>query len=162
MRLDGKTALVTGGGQGIGRAISIAFASAGARVVLAARATDTLTQTQAEIEALGGQALVVPTDLREPEQIEALAATTLDTWGPVDVLVNNSGIVGPNGIELRKVDPEAWDETFAVNVRGVYLTCRAFLPSMIQRRSGNVVVIGSLSGKRALYGRALMRAPRRR
>jgi NAD(P)-dependent dehydrogenase (short-subunit alcohol dehydrogenase family) len=153
MRFDDKTVLVTGGGQGIGKAISLAFARAGARVVLAARTPETLEQTRHEIEQIGSSALVVPTDLRDPGQIEALAARTLESWGPVDVLVNNSGIAGPNGVELWNIDLGEWDETFAVNVRGVFLMCRAFLPSMIERRSGNVVVIGSLSGKRPLYGR---------
>ena len=153
MRLAGKTALVTGGGQGIGKAISLALAREGARVVLAARTEQSLTETAREIEVLGSSALTMPTDLLEPRQVEALAERTLNEWGPIDILVNNAGIAGPNGVELWKVPIEAWDETFSVNVRGVFLVCRAFLPSMIERGSGSVIVIGSLSGKRPLQGR---------
>lgn len=152
MRLKDKIAVITGGGQGIGRGIAHAFAREGARCVLAARTRATLEATQAEIESAGGEAFVVQTDLRSQEQIESLAQQTLERFGHVDVLVNNSGIAGPMK-ELWKVDPKEWDETFDVNVRGVFLTCRAFLPSMIERRSGNVIVIGSPSGKRPLHGR---------
>lgn len=152
MRLENKVAVITGGGQGIGRGIALAFAKEGARCVLAARTRATLKATQWEIEAAGGEAFIVPTDLRSPEQIESLAQQTLEHFGHVDVLVNNSGIAGPMK-ELWKVDPAEWDETFDVNVRGVFLTCRAFLPSMIERRGGNVIVIGSPSGKRPLHGR---------
>jgi NAD(P)-dependent dehydrogenase (short-subunit alcohol dehydrogenase family) len=152
MRLQDKVAVITGGGQGIGQGIALAFAAEGARCVLAARTLATLEETRAEIEALGGEAFVVQTDLRAPDDIEALARTTLERFGHVDVLVNNSGIAGPM-TELWNIDPADWDETFDVNVKGVFLTCRAFLPSMIERRSGNVIVIGSPSGKRPLHGR---------
>jgi NAD(P)-dependent dehydrogenase (short-subunit alcohol dehydrogenase family) len=152
MRLHDKVAVITGGGQGIGRGIALAMAREGAHCVLAARTRETLEQTKADIEALGGRAIVVPTDLRVPESIDELAAKTLEAVGHVDVLVNNSGIAGPMA-ELWKIDPADWDETFDVNVKGVFLTCRAFLPSMIERRAGNVIVIGSPSGKRPLHGR---------
>ena len=152
MRLKDKVAVITGGGQGIGRGIALALAADGARCVLAARTLAALEETKAEIESLGREALVVQTDLRVTEEIDALAAATLERFGHVDVLVNNSGIAGPM-TELWKIDPADWDETFDVNVRGVFLTCRAFLPSMIDRRSGSVIVIGSPSGKRPLHGR---------
>ena len=152
MRLQDKVAVITGGGQGIGRGIALALAAEGARCVLAARTLATLEQTRADIESLGGEALVVQADLRVPEKIQALADTTLEHFGHVDVLVNNSGIAGPM-TELWNIDPADWDETFDVNVKGVFLSCRAFLPSMIERRSGSVIVIGSPSGKRPLHGR---------
>ncbi|WP_166459321.1 SDR family NAD(P)-dependent oxidoreductase [Amycolatopsis pithecellobii] len=153
MRLKDKVAVVTGGGQGIGRGIALALAREGARCVLAARTRSNLEATQDEIEAAGGEAIIVPTDLRAPEEIERLAGETLEHFGHVDVLVNNSGIAGPMQ-ELWKIDPAEWDETFDVNVRGVFLTCKAFLPAMIERRSGNVIIIGSPSGKRPLHGRS--------
>jgi NAD(P)-dependent dehydrogenase (short-subunit alcohol dehydrogenase family) len=152
LRLKDKVAVITGGGQGIGRGIALALAAEGAGCVLAARTLAPLEETKAEIESLGREALVVQTDLRVPEEIDALATATLEHFGHVDVLVNNSGIAGPM-TELWKIDPADWDETFDVNVRGVFLTCRAFLPSMIDRRSGSVIVIGSPSGKRPLHGR---------
>jgi NAD(P)-dependent dehydrogenase (short-subunit alcohol dehydrogenase family) len=152
MRLRDRVAVVTGGGQGIGRAIALALAREGAHCVLAARTPETLEAVRSEIEDAGGGATIVRTDLREPDDIERLAAVTLEQHDHVDILVNNSGIAGPMA-ELWRVDPADWDETFAVNVRGVYLTCRAFLPSMIERRRGSVIVIGSPSGKRPLHGR---------
>ena len=152
MRLKDKVAVITGGGQGIGRGIALALAAEGAHCVLAARTLAALDDTKAEIQSLGREALVVQTDLRVPEDIDALAAATVAQFGHVDVLVNNSGIAGPM-TELWKIDPADWDETFNVNVRGVFLTCRAFLPSMIERRTGSVIVIGSPSGKRPLHGR---------
>jgi NAD(P)-dependent dehydrogenase (short-subunit alcohol dehydrogenase family) len=144
--------VITGGGQGIGRGIALAMAREGAQVVLAARTLANLEEVTAEIEAQGGKALAIQTDLRVPESIEALAQQTLESLGHVDILVNNSGIAGPM-TELWKIDPADWDETFDVNVKGVFLTCRAFLPSMIERRSGSVLVVGSPSGKRPLHGR---------
>jgi NAD(P)-dependent dehydrogenase (short-subunit alcohol dehydrogenase family) len=153
MRLKDKVAVVTGGGQGIGRGIALALVREGARCVLAARTQTNLDAVKDEIEATGGEALVIQTDLRDPVQIEELAGRTFEQYGHVDVLVNNSGIAGPM-TELWKVDPAEWDETFDVNVKGVFLTCRAFLPSMIERRAGNVIVIGSPSGKRPLHGRS--------
>jgi NAD(P)-dependent dehydrogenase (short-subunit alcohol dehydrogenase family) len=152
MRLQNKVAVITGGGQGIGRGIALAMAREGAHVVLAARTLGNLEEVKAEIEAQGGKALAIETDLRVPESIEALAQQTLQSLGHVDILVNNSGIAGPVA-ELWKIDPADWDETFDVNVKGVFLTCRAFLPSMIERRTGSVLVIGSCSGKRPLHGR---------
>src|SRR5687767_5754944 len=110
MRLQDKVAVITGGGQGIGQGIALAFAAEGARCVLAARTLATLEETRAEIEALGGEAFVVQTDLRAPDDIEALARTTLERFGHVDVLVNNSGIAGPM-TELWNIDPADWDET---------------------------------------------------
>jgi NAD(P)-dependent dehydrogenase (short-subunit alcohol dehydrogenase family) len=153
VRLKDKVAVITGGGQGIGRGIALALAREGARCVLAARTPATLEDTKAEIEGMGGEALAIQTDLRVPEEIEALAARTLESFDHVDILVNNSGIAGPME-ELWKIDPADWDETFDVNVKGVFLTCRAFLPSMVERRTGNVIVVGSPSGKRPLHGRS--------
>ena len=152
MDLEGKTAVVTGGGRGIGRAIALHFAAAGADVALAARSADQIEEVAGLIESQGRRALPVVTDLRLPEQVTRLAETVASELGEVDVLVNNSGIAGPMGV-LWELDPEGWDETVQVNLTGVFLCCRAFLPGMIERRSGNVIVIGSVTGKRPLHGR---------
>ncbi|HLX58241.1 MAG TPA: SDR family oxidoreductase [Ktedonobacteraceae bacterium] len=151
--LKDKVAVITGGGRGIGRIIALALARAGADVVLAARSLEPLEATRAEIEALGRKALVVPTDVSREESVRNLAEQALGYYGQVDVLVNNAGITGPTAL-LWEVTPAAWEETFAVNVTGSYLCCRAFLPAMIERRAGCIIFIASMTGKRPLVGRA--------
>lgn len=152
MLLKDKIAVVTGGGRGIGREISLAYAREGADVVLAARTAKALEETKAEVEALGRQALAVPTDLRQPDSVGELARRALAHFGHVDILVNNSGIGGPSA-PMWEIDLADWQETFAVNVTGTYLCCRAFLPSMIERGSGSIIIIGSMTGKRPLLNR---------
>ncbi len=152
MELAGQVAVITGAGRGIGRAIALAFAKEGADLVLASRAEQALHETRRSIEELGREGLVVPTDISRPASVQNLAEQTLEHFGRVDVLVNNSGVTGPSS-PLWEIDPEDWEQTFAVNVTGTYLCCRTFLPSMIERRSGSVIIIGSMTGKRLLRGR---------
>jgi NAD(P)-dependent dehydrogenase (short-subunit alcohol dehydrogenase family) len=111
-----------------------------------------LAVTAAEIEAAGGRALVAPTDIRDAAEVDALAGRVDAEVGPLDAVVSNSGIAGPTA-ELWKVAPAEWEETIRVNLTGTFLLCRALLPAMVARGSGSVVVIGSTSGKRPLYGR---------
>jgi NAD(P)-dependent dehydrogenase (short-subunit alcohol dehydrogenase family) len=145
-------AVVTGGGKGIGRAVGLAFARAGADVVLAGRDAGALEAAAADVEALGVSVMSVPTDVTDEHAVATLAAVTLERFGHVDALVANSGIGGPSG-PLWELSREAWDETFSVNVTGVFLCARAFLPSMIERGAGSMVVMGSMTGKRPLWGR---------
>lgn len=152
MNLEGKTAVVTGGGRGIGREIALRVAEEGADVALAARSADEIEEVARLVEQKGPRALPVVTDLREPDQIEALATTVTNELGPPDVLVNNSGIAGAMG-NMWEIDLEGWQETMDVNLTGVFLCCKAFLPGMVDRGSGSVVVIGSATGKRPLKGR---------
>jgi NAD(P)-dependent dehydrogenase (short-subunit alcohol dehydrogenase family) len=152
MELQGKVAVITGAGRGIGRTIALAFAKEGANLVLASRSKEALEETQAMVEDLGCKALVVPTDIRNEDSVYNLAQQTIDSFGRVDVLVNNSGITGPT-TPLWNISLVEWEETFAVNVTGVYLCCRAFLPAMIEKRSGNIIMISSMTGKRPLFGR---------
>ncbi len=147
-----RVVFVTGASQGIGRVIAETFADLGDRVVLAARDEAKLAEVAGEIERNGGRALVVPTDVTDPTSLSHAVAVTLKQHGRIDAVIANSGIGGPSGV-LWELDPDEWDHTFAVNVKGVFLTARAILPSMIERRSGSLVVIGSISGKRPLYGR---------
>jgi NAD(P)-dependent dehydrogenase (short-subunit alcohol dehydrogenase family) len=150
--LKEKIAVITGGGRGIGRVIALACAKEGADLVLASRTVETLQETKIAVEALGRKALVVPTDIRHEESVRNLAEQALAHFGRIDVLVNNSGIAGPTA-PLWEIAPGDWEETFAVNVTGPYLCCRAFLPSMIERRSGSIIFISSMTGKRPLFGR---------
>jgi len=147
-----RLAVVTGAGRGIGREIALAFADAGYHLVLAARGVSNLDETAELVSAKGSEAHVVPTDLTNEADATALAET-VRAIGPVHALVNNSGVGGPSGT-LWELDVDGWDETFAVNVRGVFLATKALIPQMIALGSGSVTVIGSLSGKRPLWGRS--------
>ena len=152
MLLKDKIAVVTGGGRGIGRVIALAYAREGADLVLAARSLEHLRETAQEIEKVGRRALVVQTDVRREESVQALARETLAHFGRVDILLNNVGITGPTK-PLWEITPGEWEETLAVNTTSVYLCCRAFLPSMIEQRSGCILMISSMTGKRPLFGR---------
>jgi len=150
--LRGKTVLVTGAGRGLGRAIALACAAEGADLALAGRSVEQLEDTAGRVGALGGRSLVVRADVRDPASTAAMVARVEADLGGPDVLVANSGVTGPTK-PLWEVTPEEWDDTFAVNVRGPFLCCRAVLPGMMQRRSGSIVIIGSMSGKRPLENR---------
>ena len=152
MELENKIAVITGGGRGIGRAIALAYAREGANLVLAARSQEALEETRIMVEELGRKALVVTTDIRSEDSVRNLAEKALQHYGRVDILVNNSGIAGPT-TPLWDIKLADWEDTFAVNVTGAYLCSRAFLPGMIQQRSGSIIFISSMTGKRPLYGR---------
>jgi NAD(P)-dependent dehydrogenase (short-subunit alcohol dehydrogenase family) len=145
--------VVTGASQGIGRAIATAFGSRGGTVVLAARNREGLEETAVAVGDAGGKPMVHVTDVTDSESLDRMVRSVLDEHGTIDVLVNNSGIGGPSG-HLWEVDPEAWRATFDVNVFGVFLASRAVLPVMIERGSGSIVIVGSISGKRPLVGRS--------
>ena len=152
MLLQDKVAVITGGGRGLGRAIAQAYAREGAHLVLAARDMAALEETRALVSEFRRNVLVIEFDLRQEESVQALAEQALAHFGRVDILVNNSGIGGPTA-PLWEVSPEQWQETLAVDLSGPYLCCRAFLPSMLARRTGSIVMIGSMTGKRPLFGR---------
>lgn len=145
----GRTALVTGAGQGLGRAIARALAAAGARVVLVGRTESTLAGTA---QAIGDQtrSRVCVADVSDPEAVTALAGRLADE--DVSILVNNAGIGGVVK-PLTDIEPSEWDEVFAANVRSIYLMCRAFLPGMTAAGAGDVINLASVSGKRPLAWR---------
>lgn len=144
--------IVTGASQGIGRAIALAFAREGGAVVLAARNRDNLHTVSREVVEAGGTPMVVPTDVSDRDSVEQMVAMVIEEHGRVDTMVNNSGIGGPSAC-LWEIDESDWDRTMDVNVKGVFLGCRAVIPHMIGQNSGSIIVIGSISGKRPLYGR---------
>jgi NAD(P)-dependent dehydrogenase (short-subunit alcohol dehydrogenase family) len=148
--LAGRTALVTGAGNGLGRAITLALGSAGARVILAGRTDSTLKQTAALLPDPSA-ALVAACDVSWPASVDALRDALAGEQ--VDLLVNNAGIGGPVK-EITGIDPDEWDAVFHSNVRSIYLMCRAFLPGMYQRGGGDVINIASVTGKRPLTRRA--------
>ena len=143
----GRTAVITGAGNGLGRAIAIQLSRAGARVVLAGRNEGKLWAVATEI---GEASRVELVDVAAADSVDALARRLADE--DVSIVVNNAGIAGPVA-PLWEVDPAEWEEVFAVNVGGTYLMCRAFLPRLIARGGGDIVNIASVSGKRPLAGR---------
>ena len=145
MQLKDKVAIITGGGRGIGKAISIAYAAEGASVVIAARSAAQLEEVGKEITTQGGEALAVPTDLRIREEVENLVQKTVDQFGRIDILVNNAGI-NPRGLFLDSTDEE-WEQGWQINVMGVVYCCRAALPIMGQQGSGNIINVGSGMGQ---------------
>ena len=145
MQLKDKVAIITGSGRGIGRAIAIAYAAEGARVVVAARSTHELDKVAAEIAAQSGEVLGVPTDMRVRTDVENLIQQTVDRFGRIDILVNNAG-VNPRGLFLDSTDEE-WEQGWQINVMGVVYCCRAALPIMQQQGSGNIINVGSGMGQ---------------
>jgi NAD(P)-dependent dehydrogenase (short-subunit alcohol dehydrogenase family) len=145
-----RVALITGASQGIGRHIALEFAEAGHHLVLAARNKEKLDETASLVS--GVETLVVPTDITDEDSVTVMAEKAVERFGHIDTLVNNSGVGGPSG-PLWELELEPWRETFAVNVDGVFLVTRAVLPRMIERGRGSVIVIGSITGKRPLWGR---------
>lgn len=143
--LSGRTALVTGGGSGLGAAIATALRGAGADVVVAGRDTGKLA---AVADRLGARAAVC--DVADPASVERLREELSDV--EVSILVNNAGVPGPVA-PLTEISVADWDEVFDVNVRGTFLVCRAFLPAMVARGAGDVVNLASVSGKRPLLHR---------
>ena len=144
-RLNGKVALITGGGRGIGRAIALRFVSEGAAVMLAATRRDALEATAVEIRKAGGRAATAITDVADEGAVKAMVAATLAELGGLDILVNNAGVGGPT---LRVVDMERadWDRTLAVNVTGAFLCAKHAIPHMIARKNGRIVNITSIAG----------------
>ena len=151
--LEGSTALVTGAGNGLGRAIALGLARAGARVVLVGRTEATLAETAALLAgAERARARIAVCDVSSPEAVDALRARLEAADEQIDILVNNAGIGGPVKA-LTEIEPDEWDEVFSANVRSVYLMCRAFLPAMTGRGRGHVINLASVSGKRPLTRR---------
>jgi NAD(P)-dependent dehydrogenase (short-subunit alcohol dehydrogenase family) len=147
-RLDGKVAIVTGGGSGIGRDAARRLAAEGARVVVAGRRRPPLDEVVAEIEAAGGRAAARPADLAKPAEALALADWTRATWGPVEVLVNNAG-ESSRARSIRWIGPEEWERVFAINVHAVYTLTQAVLPGMLERGGGTVITVSSVAALRA-------------
>ncbi len=146
--LEGKVAIVTGASGGIGKATALALAQAGMHVALAARRAEALQAVAAQIEALGRQALVVPTDVTVREQVEALVARTLAHFGRLDVVVANAGYYFRSPI--RDLTLETLERSLAVNFYGgVYLVLAA-LPHLLTQNSGQIVLVTSMDGKKGL------------
>lgn len=158
-RLTDKIAVVTGASQGIGRAIALGLAQAGAHLVLAKYPDgrqDEIREVQAEIEALGRRAIVVPTDVSDVAQIQALIDTTKETFGRVDILVNNAGWTGTT--LAINVSEEEYDKTMASSLKSVFFACQAAARVMIPQGGGKIINIGSNFGEIAFKMRSVYAA----
>jgi 3-oxoacyl-[acyl-carrier protein] reductase len=142
--LSGKSAIVTGGGTGIGRGVAIALAKQGVKVVLCGRRDQPMDEVVQEILLEGGQALGIQADVSQEMDVSRVVRSAVDVFGTVDILVNNAGINGGNAIHDHSI--EEWDQIMAVNLRGPFLFCRAVLPIMREKRNGHIVHISSESG----------------
>jgi NAD(P)-dependent dehydrogenase (short-subunit alcohol dehydrogenase family) len=145
--LEGQVIVVTGASQGIGRSIATACTREGARAVVAARNEARLAEVVQEIEAQGGEALAVPTDVTDEGQVARLVETTLARYGRVDGLVNSAGIAPLSPIAETPLD--VWQRTLDVNVTGTFLCCRAVWTPMVEQGGGSILNISSGAGKRA-------------
>ena len=147
MRLEGKTAIVTGGGVGIGRGISERLAEEGARVVIAQRRLDKAQEAAAAIVAGGGQALAVRSDVIDRGQNETLMRAALEWSGGLDILVNNAGLSGMAKFSsFMDLSEELWDEVLDANLKGAFLASQAAARHMIERGSGRIIHISSVMG----------------
>ncbi|APG25636.1 3-oxoacyl-[acyl-carrier-protein] reductase [Syntrophotalea acetylenica] len=147
-----KVAIVTGASRGIGRAIAVAMAASGVKVVVTARSADALQSLVLEIQAAGGQALSVPSDIASSADVERLFETALENFGRVDILVNNAGIT--RDTLLVRMKDEDWDAVLDTNLKGPFLCTRAAARIMGKQRSGRIVNISSVVGEMGNAGQA--------
>jgi len=142
--LDGKVAIVTGGSKGIGKAIATAFAQAGGSVALAARGEEDLARAAKEVEAAGGEALSVPTDVTDPAQVQALVDGTVERFGTVDILVNNAG-AAPFFSPLDQIRMEGFEKYFRVNFTSAVHCTKAVAPVLLAKSEGCVLNMASVA-----------------
>ena len=146
MQLQHKVALITGGGEGIGRSTALLFANEGARVAVLGRHRENLDPVVERIADRGGEAMAVCADVSNAEQMQAAVREVVDRWGRLDVVFANAGI---NGVwaPLEELEPEEWDRTLSINLKGTFLTVKYALPHL-KERGGSVIVNSSINGTR--------------
>lgn len=147
MRLRDKAAIVVGGAMGMGRAIAVAFAREGARIVIADVAEEAGRAAAGEIAQSGADVLFVPTDISDAAQVESMVAAAVDRLGRVDVLHVNAGIQSrTEDKRAHELGIDFWERTMAVNLRGSWLCCKVVIPHMLEQGGGSIILIGSPTG----------------
>lgn len=137
--LTGKTAIISGASRGIGAETARVYAAAGAKVALLARSEGAIADLVAE---LGAQALAIPCDVSRYWEVAAAVTATQEAFGPVDILINNAGVIEPIA-HLAGSDPDAWGHVIDINLKGVYYAARAVLPAMVERGAGTILTVSS-------------------
>ncbi|MGD0842159.1 MAG: 3-oxoacyl-[acyl-carrier-protein] reductase [Candidatus Acidiferrales bacterium] len=150
--LNGKVALVTGASQGIGRATALALSRAGARVALAARNAEKLAALETEIAAAGAEALAIPMDIADAEQVKAGFKRAIERFGRLDILVNNAAVTR-DGLAVR-MKPEDWDAVLRTNLTGAYICAQQALGVMLRQRSGRIINVTSVVAETGNAGQA--------
>ena len=150
---EGKVALVTGGGSGIGRGTALAFAREGAKVVVADIAAEGGERTVQLIEEAGGKSLFVESDVARAGDVETLVVRTVDSFGALDCAFNNAGIGGPR-VPIHEVSESEWDSVIAVNLTGVWLCMKHEIRQMLDQGSGAIVNASSIAGLKSTKGPA--------
>lgn len=143
MRLENKTAIITGAGSGIGRAIALLFAREGAKIIIADW-SEAGQGTADEINKNGGEAFFIKTDVSRAEEIDKMASLCLEKFGKIDILINNAGIVRQS--PLHQTSQEDWDQVLNVNLKGIFLGSKKVLPEMMKQGKGKIVSITSIAG----------------
>lgn len=151
MSLEGKVAIVTGSGRGLGRAMATALADAGADLVVTARTKAEIEETAHEIERAGRKVLAVSGDITDPGQVDHLVEATIERFGKVNILVNNAGVAIVRSLQEMTLDE--WRRTLDTNLTSLYFCCKAVGPHMIAQRQGKIINITSIDG---VAGRATM------
>ncbi|CAM3901993.1 SDR family NAD(P)-dependent oxidoreductase [Lederbergia lenta] len=156
MRLEGKIALITGAGSGIGRATALRFANEGAHVIVNDISQENGEKTVGDIKGNGGSASFFHADVTQPESVKALTEYAIQEYKQIDILFNNVGISNVGRID--EVEPDVWDKVMSVNVKGVYLPSKYIIPHMMERKSGCVINMSSCAAEMGLMKRALYSA----
>ncbi len=148
--LKGKVALVSGAGRGIGRAVAVGLAKAGADTVVFSRTEEQFRAAAAEIESLGRRSVGIRVDVRKREEVVAMVKRSMEEFGRIDILVNNAGL-NPSYTFIERVKDEHWDQIMDVNLRGAFNCCREVIPIMKEQGHGCIINVASVAGLKALY-----------
>src|SRR5712691_323657 len=146
MRLDGKVAVVTGGGSGIGRGIVIAMAREGSDVAIPDIQVLSAEKTADEVKGLGRKSFAMKSDVTSSADVKMIVDRTREVFGKIDILVNNAGMASAPGMPFTNNTEEDWDKTYAVNLKSVFLMCKAVAPYFIERKAGRIINIASIAG----------------
>ena len=156
MELKNSVAIITGASKGIGRAVALALSKEGVNVVLAARSAELLSMVQKDINAAGGKAISIPTDVTSEDSVQNLFIETQKRFGNIDILINNAGVgIFSNVMDLKI---QEYQTMMDVNLKGVFLCCRAVIPAMMKQKKGEIINIASLAGKNSFAGGAVYSA----